>query len=66
PDTFDHVELMYRTTDRYVMPYYKFYVRIEEGDNCNFEGEKMWAIYYVPAVSSEYLDESTFWDGSFN
>ncbi|MBQ2726172.1 MAG: hypothetical protein IJF78_10735 [Clostridia bacterium] len=66
PDSYEHVELVYRTSDETVMPYYKFRVHLEEWDNNHFEGEKSFGAYYVPAVSSDYLDESAFWDGSFN
>ncbi len=64
PTDYDHVELVYRLEDRYILPYYKFYVRLEEGDDCNFDGERMWGVYYVPAVSEEYLDKATFWGPS--
>ena len=66
PESYEHVELVYRTNDETIMPYYKFRVHLEEWDDMHFEGEKHYGAYYVPAVSSEYLDESTFWDGSFN
>jgi len=66
PGSYEHVELVYRTSDETIMPYYKFRVHLEERDNKHFEGEKHFGAYYVPAVSSDYLDESTFWDGSFN
>ena len=66
PESVDHAELVYRTNDLYVMPYYKFRVPLEEDTDKHFDGEYAWGAYYVPAVSREYLDESTFWDGRFN
>lgn len=66
PDSYEHVELVYRTADETIMPYYKFRVHLEGWDDKHFVGEKHFGAYYVPAVSREYLDESTFWDGIFN
>ena len=66
PDSYEHVELVYRTSDETIMPYYKFRVHLEEWDDMYFDGEKHFGAYYVPAVSSACLDESSFWNGSFN
>ena len=46
-------ELVYRHDqfDRYFMPYYRFLVDIGED-----EGMRCYGAFYVPAVSSEYIE----------
>lgn len=63
------VELVYRTgnLNEVFMPYYRFYVELTEFDATNMaEGLKNYGIYYVPAVSEEYLSDFPTWDGNFN
>lgn len=51
------VELVYHNSisDKVLMPYYKFFVKIPEEKLEN--GLKVFGIYYVPAISREYLNE---------
>lgn len=57
-------ELVYRNNsglDEYFMPYYRFYVQVEdENDGYSY------GAFYVPAVSPEYLTDVSVYDGSFN
>ncbi len=59
-------ELVYRSgsgQNEYFMPYYRFYVLIDDN---NSTSEYNYAALYVPAVSSEYLTDMSVWNGSFN
>lgn len=50
-------ELVYRKNEEYYQPYYKFYVQLENKGGINqSEGLKNYGMFYVPAVSQEYLD----------
>ena len=59
-------ELVYRTgnTSEMFMPYYRFYVELTNF-NTQTEGLTCYGIYYVPAVSGEYLSDFPVWNGSF-
>ena len=62
-------ELMYRTSvkDEYIMPYYRFYICIDEDLNDGIaEGTHHYAAYYVPAISDEYIIDMPVYDGKFN
>ena len=55
------------------MPYYRFFagyaVQIEGAfpdDPNNSRIEKMYAVYYVPAVREEYIEAMPQWNGIFN
>ena len=69
-DSVAKVELIYRTSewDKYLMPYYRFYVELPETENAaaGALGLKTYAAYYVPAVAGEYISGMPVWDGSFN
>ncbi|MEG0469293.1 MAG: hypothetical protein RR531_06100 [Longicatena sp.] len=43
-------------TFEYLSPYYKVYAEMEDGLIIPIEGMKDYGIYYIPAISSEYLD----------
>lgn len=60
------VTLVYRTgwRDTIFMPYYKFFVEMPSMQQEN--GLKIFGIFYVPAVKSEFLKNLPLWDGSFN
>ena len=65
-------ELVYLTShlNEYFMPYYKFYVRIQDVEapvvNENGEELKHYGIFYVPAVREEYIsDYSTAINGQW-
>lgn len=64
------VELVYHTSmlSENFMPYYKFYVEIENtGDIAkDFPGMKTYGAYYVPAVEGEYIDALPMWNGYIN
>ena len=62
------VELIYRT-DEYIQPYYRYYVDTTDSSLLDAERRgdmKEYCLYHVPAVSSEFLEELTVWDGVFN
>jgi len=62
------VELIYRT-DEYIQPYYRYYVDTTDSSLLDAERRgdmKEYCLYHVPAVSSEFLEELTVWDGIFN
>ena len=69
-DRVKKVELVYHTSllSQTFMPYYKFYVEIENtGDIAKtFPGMKTYGAYYVPAVESRYIENSPQWDGHIN
>lgn len=58
-------ELVYRTgtTEKYFMPYYRFYVELPDLEE---NGMKCYGVYYVPAVKEEYISNMPTWDGSMN
>lgn len=60
-------ELIYRTgeSEKYFMPYYRFYVEIPEAGVIG-DGMKTYGAYYVPAVESKYISNMPVWDGGFN
>lgn len=60
-------ELIYRTgeSEKYFMPYYRFYVEIPE-EGMIGDGMKTYGAYYVPAVESTYISNMPVWDGGFN
>ena len=66
------VELVYRSGnyDKYIMPYYMFYVELpEESENCATEvkeGMKCFGVYYVPAVDGRYIINLPTYNGEFN
>lgn len=65
-ETVVKTELVYRQ-DRYFIPYYKFYVEMPDyriSDNGTIL--KSYGAYYVPAISSEYIDQKQLWSGVFN
>lgn len=63
------VELIYRSSDEYILPYYCYFVDTSDewqGDP-DFLGEmREFSLCYVPAVSAEYLSDIALWDGSIN
>lgn len=60
-------ELVYRTgnTSELFMPYYRFYVELTNFQT-QTEGLTCYGMYYVPAVSGEYLSDFPVWDGQFH
>ena len=64
------VELVYHTStlSELFMPYYRFYVEIEDEGNIadEFPGMKTFGTYYVPAVEGRYISKMPQWDGSIN
>lgn len=64
------VELVYRTgrLEEIYLPYYRFYVLLPASFNSNASdsGLKTYGIYYVPALSDEYIMNMPTYDGSFN
>ena len=62
------VELVYRTDNReeFFMPYYKFYVRLDESHDIPELDLVTYGTYYVPAVSGEYITNMSRWDGSLH
>ena len=61
-------ELVYRTenVNEIFMPYYRYYIELKESGLEMADGLKLYGVYYVPAVSAEYLVDFPIWDGSFN
>ena len=61
-------ELVYRTenANEIFMPYYRYYIELKESGLEVADGLKLYGVYYVPAVSAEYLVDFPIWDGSFN
>lgn len=61
-------ELVYRTgsTDELFMPYYRFYVELNDSSFNTADGLTCYGAYYVPAISGEYLSDFPVWDGRFN
>ena len=61
-------ELEYRVSniDKFSMPYYHYYVRLDRFPALDVEGLKHYGGYWVPAVHPDYLDPDTVWDGRFN
>lgn len=70
----EKTDLVYRSVeDVTIMPYYRFFVgyvvQIEGAfphDPNNSRIEKMYGIYYVPAVREEYIETMPQWNGVFN
>ncbi|MCI9455487.1 MAG: hypothetical protein HFE44_00740 [Oscillospiraceae bacterium] len=70
----EKTDLVYRSVeDVTIMPYYRFFagyaVQIEGAfpdDPNNSRIEKMYAVYYVPAVREEYIEAMPQWNGIFN
>lgn len=64
------VELVYHTSllSQTFMPYYKFYVEIENTGEIakDFPGMKTYGAYYVPAVESRYIENLPQWNGHIN
>lgn len=60
-------ELVYRTgnTSELFMPYYRFYVELTNFQT-QTKGLTCYGMYYVPAVSGEYLSDFPVWDGQFH
>ena len=60
-------ELTYRgtNTDPYDLPYYCFYVHLENEER-QANGLETYGEYWVPAVHPDYLDPDTVWDGRGN
>lgn len=61
--------LCYRSgcEEDYFLPYYQFYVKLDEAlVNDKVEGLNNYGVYYIPAVSPEYLTGLTLWDERFN
>lgn len=52
------VELTYRSGIgyNYVMPFYKFFVELEEESSWNERGNTLYGAYYVPAVQEKYIE----------
>ena len=50
------------------MPYYRFYVEIENSGDIGetFPGMKTYGTYYVPAVESKYISDMPLWNGGIN
>ena len=48
------------------MPYYKFYVRLDESHDIPELDLVTYGTYYVPAVSGEYITNMSRWDGSLH
>ena len=69
-DKIKKVELVYYTSllSETFMPYYKFYVEIENtGDIAKtFPNMKTYGAYYVPAIKSKYIEALPQWDGHIN
>lgn len=67
-DRIAKTELVYRTGsgEETYMPYYRFYVAIQEENVTMAAGLQNYGVYYVPAVWEEYLTDIPVWDGSFN
>ena len=61
-------ELVYRTgnANEIFMPYYRYYIELKESGVEMADGLKLYGVYYVPAVSAEYLVDFPIWDGTFN
>ncbi len=63
------VELIYRSNDEYLLPYYRYYVDTSDewqGDPDFLGDMREFSPCYVPAVSAEYLSDMTLWDGALN
>lgn len=64
------VELVYRNslTDEIFLPYYRFYVRQTQHLNPNAvaHGLEEYDIYYVPALTDEYIVDLPLYTGRFN
>ncbi len=62
------VELVYRmdSQEEFFMPYYKFYVRLDESHDIEELNLVTYGTYYVPAVSGEYINNMSRWDGSLH
>lgn len=62
-DVIEKVDLIYYTTgnQEYYLPFYRFYVKYSQGAN----DIQAYAYFYVCAVSEEYTDGITVFDGSF-
>ncbi|MBQ8816649.1 MAG: hypothetical protein IJZ84_05145 [Lachnospiraceae bacterium] len=66
------VELIYRSGsyDKVYMPYYRFFVELTGRTyGAHFkiaEGLESYGVFYVPAVSGEYLTDFPVWGGEFN
>lgn len=60
------VELAYRTGrfEEILLPYYRFYVLLPEIEDNN--GLKTYGVYYVPAITDEYIANMPVYDGRFN
>lgn len=65
------VELIYHTSelDQYFIPFYRFYVEIDDSplpNELDNSGIKTYGAYYVPAVEGRYLTNMPVWDGQIN
>lgn len=59
------VELMYRggNNEKTMIPYYRFYVELPD----MAEGRRnLYGGFYVPAVASQYIENTPIWNGSYN
>lgn len=62
------VELIYRNNayDKIYMPYYRFYVELDDAPMPEDVNLKTYGAYYVPAIDGRYIENMPVWDGSFN
>lgn len=69
PDSYDRVELIYRTrsTEKYYMPYYRFYVNVTDDIGAMDDVDTdTFGAFYVPAVKPEYIEDVPTYNGEFN
>ena len=67
-ETVEHVELIYRigALEEVLLPYYRFEVRLPDKSNCGAGlGLKSYGVYYVPAITAEYLTDMPTYNGWF-
>lgn len=57
-------ELTYYSALRceFIMPYYRFYVKTVPAGTIRYDGLYLYEIYYVPAISGEYLNGVPTWE----
>ena len=70
-DAIAKVELVYRTgrQEETLLPYYRFYVELQDGDGWQMtreNGLKTYGAFYVPAIQDAYIADLPTYDGHFH
>ena len=56
-------ELVYRQCQDYILPFYRFYVRLPESAHYGTKDSQTYGAYYVAAVAGEYITDEPRFNG---